>query len=290
MTKRERERKIKMFGMIGMSILVISSLATATYAWFTKINVSASTGTLTVIAPDDYSYYSYKGNNDPSHTPTGTFGDDFLKVTNENKEAETNFTGMYPGQSKIYCIEIASKTAGNDVSLVINSLISNNALKQGDTYKRTVSGTTTEINVGWAIDITSMASTDGSGYYEGNDSDWLVVKNASGPLSGDIFNETNFPTSTLNSGSHANQIISLGTPVSMFTANATQKAWTSIYIFYRVYFSDATTTLYGEINASGGYNVPVTDGNRVFQADAEGGTSNCYAGLTFQLKTLTLSF
>ena len=289
MTKRERERKIKMFGMIGMSVLVISSLATATYAWFTKINVTASTGIMTIIAPNEYSYYSYEGNTDSAHPLSGTFKDDFKKIDADNIAAETSFTGTYPGQSKVYCIKISTRNPANSVSLVINKFISNNSADQGETYRRYIKNTTTEINMGWAIDITSMASEDGTGY-----STWI---NADSTL-GDIFttdptatdNTVNFPNSILNSNSKGTgKVITLNSPVSIFEATTEQNAWSSIYVFYRVCFSDGEDTLFTEKNGDQD-NVIKINGNREFVKDGTNGTSNCYAGLTFRLVELEMTF
>ena len=290
MTRREKERKIKMFGMIGMSLLVIASLATATYAWFTKIVATVNTGTMTVVAPDEYSYYAYNGN-DPNwdSAPNGTFGHDFVQITNENKASLTSFTDVYPGQSKIYCIEIASKNPEKTISLAINSFISNNSTKQGLAQKRYIEGETTEINIGSAIDITAMASPDGSGYYDNTlHTGWLVDTNPIGPLAGDVFNPT---ISKLSEGTQGSPVISLGeNPITIFEEDGSQDEWASLYLFFRVYFSDATTTLYGEINTTDGYNVPKASGPREFVLDPTNGTSNCYAGLKFQLVNLTLNF
>lgn len=292
MTKRERERKIKMFGMIGMSVLVISSLATATYAWFTKINVSASTGTMTVIAPDEYAFWSYKGNyTDPGHTPSGVFSNDFVEVTSSNKAAQTDFssTGAYPGQSKIYCIVIADRNPDKPVSLLLNSFISNNTTKQGGGLLPRVDANNGKkaINIGQAIDITSFSSEDGTGYYDAvNEEGWLVDTNDDAPLTGDVFNPS---VDTLNSGSYANPLVTPATPITIYADTSAQNAWESEYLFFRVCFADDTSTLYRETNLDA-YNRPVTSGEREFVHDTTNGTSNCYSGLTFQLVNLTLNF
>ena len=289
MTKRERERKIKMFGMIGMSLLTIASLATATYAWFTKIVATVNTGTMTVVAPDEYAFYSYIGNyTDLSHTPVGTFGDDFVEVNSDSKANETVFRGTYPGQSKVYCIKIAHRNPEKPVSLVLNKFISNNTTKEGSGLERVdANNEKKEINVGQAIDITSMSSEDGTGYYDAaHKSGWLVDTNAAAPLTGDVFD---LGVDVLNEGSNPNQIIELDTPLSIYADTDEQDEWESIYLFFRIHFSDDTSTLYKEINLDE-YNMPVTTGQREFVKNPTEGNSNCYAGLTFQLVKLTLNF
>ena len=289
MTRREKERKIKMFGMIGMSLLVIASLATATYAWFTKIVATVNTGTMTVEAPDEYSFYSYNGNIDGSFDPTGTFADDFTMVTSSNKAAHTVFTNSkatYPGQSKIYCLYVDSRTKA--VSLKLNRFISNDSAKQGLSQARIDSDTDKRINIGQAIDITSMSSQDGTGYYNSSlETGWLVGVDPADGLTGDVFDPS---IDVLNSGSYASPEIDLGSsPITIYEDTSTQSAWTKIYVFFRVYFSDATSTLYRETSVDQ-YNIPVTTGNRTFVADPTNGTSNCYAGLKFQLTALTFDF
>ena len=287
MTRRERERKIKMFGMIGMSILVIGSLATATYAWFVQRHATINTNTMTIVAPDEYSFYSYVGNKDP-HTPTGSFEEDFIEVISTNKEAQTTFSGTYPGQSKIYCIKIASRNPEKPVSLTLDKLISNNVSKEGGTDLRVdANNGKKEINIGQAIDITSMSSEDGTGYYNsGTNSGWLVDVNEDEPLDGDVFD---LSVDKLNEGTHANQTITLSTPLTIYSDTDAQDTWESIYVFFRVCFADDTSTLYREINLNE-YNMPINAAERQFVKDASTGTSNCYAGLTFQLLQLTLDF
>ena len=298
MTRRERERKIKMFGMIGMSILVIGSLATASYAWFVHVPATVTSNSLTIVAPDDYSYYGYKGNTDSSFVPNGTFEHDFEHITPSTYSAMTSFTGVYPGQSKVYCILIASKAAGNAVTLKLNKFVSNNSTKQGLSQKRYIKDTSTEINIGWAIDMTSMASQDGTGYYDAEHSStsWLTTKNAASALTGDKFNPAD---SVLQSGTVGNTTITLDPesvdpnwrPISVFSSDNGEEDWASIYLFYRVCFSDATSTLYTEYNNVDGINIPPKAGDRNFyRADGVEATSNCYSGLTFELKEMELKF
>ena len=289
MTKREKERKIKMIGLIGMSLLVISSLATATYAWFVQYPATVNTGTMTVLAPNEYSYYSYEGNLDSAHELKGTFAQDFKKITSENIASETSFTGTYPGQSKVYCIHIANRNPENSVTLNLNKFMSNNSHDQGETYRRYIQGSSTEINIGWAIDITSMASQDGSGY-----STWIEADSTVG----DIFttdptatdDTVNFPNSVLNSNSKGSgSVITLASPVTIFSATTQQNNWSSIYVFYRVCFSDDEDTLFVEKNGDQD-NVIKTTGDREFVKDGTNGTSNCYAGLEFRLVELEMTF
>ena len=143
-----------------------------------------------------------------------------------------------------------------------------------------------------------MASQDGTGYYnpEQSATSWLTSKNASSPLTGDKFNPHD---DVLQSGTADNQTIVLDPenedpkwhPISVFSSENGEANWTSAYLFYRVCFSDATSTLYTEYNNTDGINVPPKTGDREFyKMEGHEATSNCYSGLKFEIKEMELSF
>ena len=302
-----RKTKLSLIATIAVGLLAISTAGVSTYAWFRSaanatVTAQSTSTTITASKPDEYTFYAFKGNRiydynndgDPDDfTANGTFSHDFHAITSSNASALTDYStiGFYPTKSLIYCLGISGHVSGVDVTLNISSMISNNAIKQtSGAQHRYVTGGTTEINIGWAIDIYTMASQDGSGYF----SSWYNVAQSD---SNDKFRTSNQTGSTLvsqavlNQGSYASQTIDVSaSPINLFTANSTQKTWSTIYIFYRILFSNAGNTLYTEQNATDGNDIPKTAGNREFTANSSTGTSNCYAGLKFQLINLDLSW
>ena len=278
MTKRERERKIKMFGMIGMSVLVISSLATATYAWFTKINVTASTGIMTVstIEQTTWQFYAYNGNLDEDYVQEGTFADDFTEITDSNKSTLATTDGLFAGDAVIFCIKVTELGSPTyNIKLNLTGLVSNTVAQQkGNSYSRKArkNSVVREVNVGWAMDIYTMGGSSADTY-------------TSGVWSSDKFDYNFEDGSSITVDSGANKI-------ELYNGAAVTPVSSTYYIFYQVYFSDDVTTHFTEktnntYDADADY--PRTDSTaRFFDYDEVGGNSNCFAALTFQLTNLEL--
>lgn len=283
MTKRERERKIKMFGMIGMSILVISSLATATYAWFTKINVTASTGVMTVstIEQTTWKFYAYNGNLDENYTAEGAFADDFTEITDLNKSTLATTAGLFAGDAVTFCIEVTGMEGDSyDISLDLTGVRSNTwyAQKGGNNHRyarKTIGSTPTtrEANVGWAMDIYTMGDADNSIYLDG--SNWSTDK----------YEHTfeNDDTYAVDAGANKK---------NLFTVSSAAPSGGSYFIFYQAYFSDDNGTHFTE-QADYHYAAPAeyprtSEPLRYFLYDDVNGNSNLYAGLRFELTNLSL--
>ena len=291
---KSKGRKLSLIGTIFVSMLSVCSAGVSTFAWFqaqanVNITTTSTSTTISVAKPDEYSFYAYKYNALDTYGTTNNFASDFTEITSSTASTLTSTVGMNPGQSMVFCLKVTAATIGRPITLKINELISNTAQKQGFTYRRTVtSGSTIDINVGWAIDIYSMHSTDGTGY-----TGFLTYnKETSSPNTlTDYFDYGQNSLGELNSdgtGSSPNKIIDLVTGITIFNQNATA---TTEYVFYRVYFSNLATTFYRETNSTEGDNVEVLDDNREFTyAGDNTGTSNCYGGLKFQIINMELNY
>ena len=301
-----RRARASLIASVVIGLLAVTTAGVSTYAWY-QVNSDAvvatqnTSTTITAAKPDEYAFYAYRYNASSSYgtvtnhgASTSDFETDFTTITSSNVSTLTSLSGLNPGQSMVYCIKVTGATVGNPISLNIHTLISNTAIKQGITYNNGVSdveqhryyvtaenqNTGTEINVGWAIDIYSMSSTDGTGYESFLTSSGLADK----------FNYSKSSLGELNNagtGSAPNKIVTLGSDIEIYNQNA---AATTVYVFYRVYYSDAATTFFKEINVKG-YNVEETSDNRRFLYVGDStGTSNCYGGLKFQLNNMILAF
>ena len=288
MTKRERERKIKMFGMIGMSVLVISSLATATYAWFTKVNVTASTGTMIVstVEQTTWNFYAYNGNgSDGKYVMQNDFELDFTLIddTDEDPDNDSSVLAdvgeLFAGDSVLFAIEVTGVTADTtySVGLDLTEVLSttwNNKHPTERRYAKHNSYKDIEVNIGWAMNIYTIGSPSNAAYQ--SDSNYSTDK---------------FSYSIAN-GSNIASLVS-SNPVSLISESALETTSTSIFLFYKIHFDDVGSgTLFTEkTNNSYTDDVPYPQtgaATRYFLQD-ENGNSNCFAGLDFKLKTLSLS-
>ena len=259
------KRKLSLISGLAVSLFAIVTASVSTFAWFqaeanVTIQTSGSSTTITVTKPDDYTFYAYKGNKEYDYNgdsvidstdfngPTGTFANDFVTITNSNISALTDITGFYPGQSFVYCVSAQNLTAGNPISLMLNKFISNDIRKQSNSsYHRYRYGSNSvDINIGWAIDIYSMASYNGSGYTSFLTSTSLTDKFDYN------FNSAWASASAdpLYAGTYASpEIDKSASPITIYsgTVEATR---TTAYIFYRIYFTNNDKSLYMEVNSS----------------------------------------
>lgn len=192
-------------------------------------------------------------------------------------------------------------TSSDNVTLNISKIISNCRTKEvnNPTYKRYVQGGSVEINIGWAIDIYALSSSSSTAYvtnsYNSSTKNFLNASNSnnattpSASIIKDHFvyaYDTN--RSTLEAGTYASPDIT--TNINLINAEAPTNS--TMYYFFRVYFSNENSTYYYETNSTGtAVTVPVEDSaaNRYF-VKGTSGASNCYAGLTFTLKTMSLTW
>lgn len=208
-------------------------------------------------------------------------------INSGNISAQTNLSNLKPGDIKTYCIAITGHDTSKNVNLSITKITSNDANMESSKH-RYVYGGSTEINIGWAINIYSTVATSStsSGYSS-------FVTSTSGT---DKFGYTNNNRSTLLAGTSDGNAIVLSTPIPIYNstvANAT------VYLYYSVVFMNTNDTLYKEVDSSGNsVQVPSTDSTRRFKLyngsdsalEKSRCNSNCYQGLTFALNTLSLSF
>ena len=309
-----RKAKLSLIASISIGLLAISTAGVSTYAWFqananVTISASSSSTTITVSKPDDYTFYYYNKNGSSDYnTPDGTFSSDFTAVPSSSlSEGVTLWTGIYPGQSMVFAMEVEGlNTSSDDVTLAISKIVSNDTTKQSNaTYKRYVrGGSSVQINIGWAIDIYALSSSSNTAYstlsYESSTKSFLNTSNtnnATTPGSGiirdhfayyyDAGDSTKY--SALTTGSYGSDEIT----TSINLINAERATATTMYYFFRVYFSNTGSTLYKEVDGSGGDLIePANESttNRYFDSDSSTGTSNCYAGLQFSLVSMSLTW
>ena len=317
---KSKSRKLSLIGTIFVSMLSVCSAGVSTFAWFqaqanVNITTSSTSTTISVAKPDDYTFYYYNGNGNSAYRPNGTFSNDFTAVPGSSIEQNniTLWNGIFPTQSMVFAVEIDGLTRStSSVTMQINKFISNNTTKQSNgsaTYKRYVKGSSSvEINIGWAIDIYSLSSSSSGAYYTNiyEYSAGIPTKNflntsntnASGEDTAtqktitDLFRYSYLSTDTSDSGLNAAGTNNeLAQTVTLF--NSELAASTTMYYFFRVYYSNADSTLFAEKDGDTDDDIiaPVDESskNRFF-AQSDEGTSNCYAGLTFALTDISITW
>lgn len=308
------KHRAALISTLMLSLFAVATASISTFAWFqananVTINASSTSTTITVSKPESqYEYYAYRGNKTLSHVAGATdydhdsdydFQDDFISLSSSNVSSETNLEtlGFYPGRSFSFALKVNNLVAGTSVvNFSTTTITSNDASKQGGGLNnRYVNGSNNvQINIGWAINIHAIVSTSASGYasfvnLNPNTSSFLTSYPDLFEYGYDAdYGEEN--PDPLAAGSNASQSFSLSNNlIEDYTALTS-----SIYIFYRIVFSNMTDTLYREIDGSGNdvYEPTEGDSDRLFVAytsdKAAFCTSNCYAGLRFALNTLNL--
>lgn len=287
--KSSGKRKLSLMWTIISSIAMVGTASVATFAWFqasaaAEVHTASTSTTITTSKPDDYEFYYYNKNKlDTYNSPNGTYANDFELVTSSNISTVTNMDGMYPGQKLTFCVKLSGKTVDADsVQLKITHITSNTTVQESIAQRRVIrtgSYANMDINIGWAMNIYSTV---------------LGTNNSTVPAystfitspSGDKFTHSPSNNSTYLAGSKSGNIIELTTPISV--VSSTTATHSNMYLMYTIEFSNANTTYYKEVNSSGtDLPVPPDSGTRYFDSNTSG-TSNCYAGLSFQLNTLSL--
>ena len=318
---KSKSRKLSLIGTIFVSMLSVCSAGVSTFAWFqaqANVNITTSTTstTISVAKPDEYTFYYFKGNGNSAYTPNGTFSNDFTAVPGSSitQNNVTLWNGIFPTQSMVFAVQIDGLTASTSrVTMQINKFISNNTTKESSaTFKRYVrNSSSVEINIGWAIDIYSLSSFSSSAYYTNlyeysagsPTKNFLNTSNtnntnAIGEDTGtqntitDLFSysyaSTDTSTSGLNAAGTNNELTQT---VTLF--NNELAASTTMYYFFRVYYSNAASTLYaekaGDSDSDAIAPVDESSAHRYF-AQSSSGTSNCYAGLTFALTDISITW
>lgn len=276
---------------ISVGLTAILTSAVSTFAWYTSnaqatVNVVTNSTIITTNKPDDYVFYSYNGNRSSSFVKNGTFSHDFTAITSSSiLDLETDLSGIYPGKALTFAIEISNPSS---VSLSVTKIKSNDSVKQGLAQRRKVANQSYNVNVGWAMDVYAQGFTGAAGNAATGYSTYL-----DDPSSGntDKFNysATN-NRSVLEAAGDANHVITLGSPLSLFTNGSVSAAY--YYIFYTVLFSNDADTFYQEVASDSGsaaaIEIPPASGPRYFKK-ATTGNSNCYGSLDFALSELKLT-
>ena len=295
--KSKTVRRLSLLSTIGVSLLAVFSASICTFAWFqanasVTVQAESSSTTITVSRPDDFTYWAYNGNGDDSYSPASpeNFATDFTQISSGS--SATSLTGLGPGQKMLFAVQFSDVTS---MTFAIKSIVSNNSSKQSLALPRKVAGSGTPgtlINIGWAIDIYTADSTNGTGY--------TTILGAS---SGDKFNvsaDSDANNWAVNTTANATGItynsttktITYATPKNIFTkVDATVRA--TYYVFYMVKFSNSNTTYYQELKTDSvsGEELEFPNSNasaRYFKKNTSG-NSNCYAGLNFAIKEIVVT-
>ncbi len=308
MTK-SKQRKLKMAMMIGFAVLSTTSLAVSSFAWFiTRRKATFEVSQLTVISPDAFSFYAYRGNPVSSYNPeasTGdlehpnkTFEDDFIALDQNTPSATRDeylsFNGMYPGKAMTFAFKLVDRTAA---SLSITKLTSNDATMQGikgtdnnpqPRYISNYSPANTSINVGWAMNIYVTTLTVDHGYTS------FVNDPSNDYEASDLFryDETSensaYHRANYLAGNVSSNVVTLSNPIPLFSSSSLSG---TTYVFFSVMFSDESSTYFEEVNGNSGTATPVTEipttGTRYFRKSVNG-NSNCYSNLKFAINELRL--
>ncbi len=224
------KRKMSLMATLGVSLFAVVAASVSTYAWYqatasATITASPSSTTITVSKPKDYTFYAYKGNSASSWSNKGrAFADDFERIDGTNEDTYTRYTGLTgqggkinPGDIKTFAIGMAGRTAGN-ITFKLTSVTSNTIGKEkkNASYHRYIQSTSTDINIGWAMNIYSKISSDGSGYAD-------FVSSQYGSLDNSVYVKTagkykiSVSATADSYGFHAGKCISLATSTATAT-------------------------------------------------------------------------
>ena len=292
-----RKAKLSLIASIAVGLLAITTAGVSTWAWF-EANANATVSgtnnnsTLLVSKPDDYVFYSYRGNRTYDYVPENEgndFDDDFIPITSDEAlAAETDLTGIYPGQNLTFAIRITNIASA---SLKINKIKSNDSTMEGISRDRVVwQNTTKKINIGWAINIHSTFLTTTTGYssYVNDPSTGSADKFLYDELDGvPAHSRANY----LAASSTTDNVITLSTPIEIFNSSSLNGSGDT-YIFYSVVFSNSNTTFFQEMASNSGsadeVDIPPSGAGARYFKKVTTGNSNCYGGLSFALTELEL--
>lgn len=279
---RAKERKIKMLLMIGFAVLSTSSLAVASYAWFTSN--TTSTATFTQLKVDTgliYTFYAYNGNfagGNPANNvtgfteshPTGTFASNYTEITESNQSKCTTFNGMWPGQKLSFAIHLQNITTdyiGVDVNSFTSTYDSVSQVKIPD-----VEAVKT-VDMAWAIDLYATSTTASTDYIS-----FIEDETLGGTLDDNID-------------------IDIGTTVDSTVRSTTRHiitnssvSTTELYVFYTVVFSNDPETYLVRTDSTFEDIEPASQTpTHYYIPHSTQGDSNAYIGLGFCISQLTIT-
>lgn len=272
-----------------IGLLAITTAGVSTYAWFqananATVAAQSTSTTITAAKPDDFTFWAYKGNGNDSYTPATpeNFSTDFEQISSGS--SKTSLTGMGPGQKMLFAVGFDDVTS---LTLDVKSIISNNSSKQNIT-KRKVAGSSPDklINIGWAMNIYSAESLDGTGYKS--------FMSSPGTDKFQVSADSDTSSWNVASGSYANPTITYASNAykNIFTkANATQRA--TYYVFYMIEYSDNSGTWYKEVSSDSAgaseLEFPIPGASARWFVKNASGNSNCYAGLDFAITEIVVT-
>lgn len=296
--RSKAKMKLSLLASMGVSLLAVASASISTFAWFqaqadVTIIASGASTTITVTKGLDYTYYVYKGNfknfdtssdlvgytTAPAST-TGTFLSDFAVISSSSGVTPTkasDTTNLWPGEKLTYAVKVTGIT-NNKIKMYLKSYTSTSA---NGTYKRYIKGeTNTIVDMAMAMDIYTMSSTNGAGYYDATSASTKAASFLNKTATDGLTDKFNYPTVT--SYENTNPLYE--------TTSAGSFSSGTIYIFFTVMYSNLQKDLYKEETQGGSSEIepagPNTD--RYFKHYETGGYSNCFQGLTYQINTLEL--
>lgn len=252
MTRREKERKIKMFGMIGMSIFLIGSLTTASYAWFVSRNKATVQVTNLTIADvySDYIIYEYTENNDThgyrDPLTTYDFSEHFEPLA---QDASLSASALYPGQSLTYCLELTP--IANSVATTFTFQVQKYSCARSE--NALVEGEVETITLAYAIEIRAAAYTCLESQLDAKEEEFFTDD------LDDRFNHGAEDITDIVSGDF----------------NSSLKS----YIFFTITFSDDPGTYFAASSGESG-------GNSYNYVKDDDGNSNIYEGMDFTITAI----
>ena len=274
MTKA-KERKIKLALMIGFAVVSTASLAVSSFAWFTSSRTATVNFTqLVVDAGLEFTFYAYKDNfKDPAnddYTVTGYqassldhgFDQDFVEIT---QSSWTTFQGMYPGDKLTFAIEVK----GISTTGIALDVVRFDSGRSPSLFAE-INSANVPIEFAWAIDVFGEASAEPSYYtkfvqgyqYENDQEDHPVPLEDAMEAGGFNFGESISDTAA---NRHFNIL------------ESTRISDNKTYLFYTICFSNGPGTFMSLKTGSTTVYVPNEEGN-----------SNCYKGLGYQIKELSI--
>lgn len=257
--------------MIGFAVLSTSSLAVASFAWFTSNQkATVSTTQLKVQSGLQFKFYAYLGNfknNDSSNAVTGYqtstlnngFDNDFVEITDDSW---TTMSNMYPGDKLTFAIEVSGITTE-----IIGLDVKDFNGGRSNTLFAIIEDADVPIEITWAMDLFGDSSSDPSYYTRFVAGEAYELDEDDNPVALEDTIEPSFPFGSAVPDNHDEHA---------FTVMDTDRiANEKTYLFYTLCFSNEPTTYFTSYNNST---------TRYVHSDS--GTSDVYKGLSFAITQL----
>ena len=312
---RRRKTRLKLLAMAALSAVMVTSLATATMAWYSvTVNISVTSSTVTIRTPFQYYFYAYEGNGFTiTESPEGAAKDSFtsgsgyktpleLKPLNDirsytevdalrylgvNQQKENDFitalttvTGLWPGYKMSFAIKATGLQSDDAPQLKSTAITLGSAEGAHGRYHNDGSGTK-PIYMANAITIyAKSAATLAAACTSPADvtpSDWRWSDSTKELPETEDIDFGNAATPGGGSG----------------TDGSVAGEW---WYFYTIEFDDTFACHYTFVGSGDGHNnsteassnAESTTEKNYYKLDTSAGNSNCFQGLTFSITTMTL--